>query len=395
MRVLRILLLVVLFSAVAGVAANQAGALGYEDEPCPLTDPVDHQLKVCHPDATVGKPYDLKIMGKGGCTPTFVRYDVVAGTLPPGLKVEPSTGEVSGTPTQAGVFKFFLQVSDLPQSWCTDSKQSQWQFKITVLPGFSIVQRQSKLSPGQVGLAYNMQFTASATATAWSVSSGSLPAGLTLNTSSGLLSGTPTTAGDYNFQVSATDGTQSDTQTYAMSVVNPLKITPPAAPAAEVNRPFSLTLAATGGKQGYTWSVPSDSPLPAGLTLDATKGTISGTPTTAGTSVSKVTVTDTLGLTSTIDLNIAVADQLTVVKRALRPAKVGRRYLARLSAQGGVSPKLWTVVGGSLPRGIHLNRANGVLSGTPIRPGTKRATIRVRDSLGALSQATYVFKVVK
>src|SRR5919202_1270467 len=160
MRLLRILLLVVLFSAVAGVAANKASALGFEDEPCPLTDPVDHQLKVCHPAAEVGKFYDLKIAGKGGCTPDFVRYDVVGGTLPRGLRGGPSTGEPSGTPTAAGVYKFWLQITDLPQSWCADSKQSQWQFQITVVGGLQIAQRQSALTPAQVGQAYNMQFTA-------------------------------------------------------------------------------------------------------------------------------------------------------------------------------------------------------------------------------------------
>jgi large repetitive protein len=403
MRVLRVLLLVVLASAIAGFVASDAGALGFEDEPCPLTDPVDHQLKVCHPPAEVGKPYTLQIVGKGGCTPDFVRYDVVGGSaLPPGLKIEPSTALITGTPTQAGVFKFWLQVTDLPQSWCADSKQSQWQFQITVLQGLQIVQRQSTLTPGQVGVAYNMQFTASGpTPTAWSVSSGSLPAGLTLNTSSGLLSGKPTATGDYNFQISATDGTQSDTQTYAMSVVQPLRITPPAATAGEVSRPFNLALAATGGKPAYTWSVATgstayvESALPDGLTLDPATGTISGTPTTAGAAVTKVTVTDTLGLTNTVDLKLAIAQQLSIVKNPLRPAKVGRRYLARLLAQGGVPPKFWTVVGGSLPRGIRLNRATGVLSGTPRRAGTTRATIRVRDKLGALSQTTYVLRVVK
>ena len=396
MRVLRILLLVVLASAVAGVVASSAGALGYEDEPCPLTDPSDHQLKVCHPDAQLGKPYSLQIQGKGGCTPDFVRYDVVAGTLPPGLKVEPSTALVSGTPTQAGVFKFWLQISDLPQSWCADDKQSQWQFQITVLQGLQIVQRQSTLTPGQTGQPYNMQFTASgATPNAWSVSSGTLPAGLTLNSSNGLLSGTPTTTGDYHFAISATDGTNSDTQTYAMSVVDPLKITAPSAAAAEANRPFNLTLTATGGKQAYQWSVPSDSPLPEGLTLDPAAGTISGTPTTAGLGDAKVTVTDALGLTSTADVKIAVAQQLAITKTPLRAAKVGRKYRARLFAAGGLAPKGWAVVRGTLPRGIRLNSATGALTGTPTVAGRALFTVRVTDKLGALSQATYLLKVSK
>ena len=394
MRVFRILLLVVLVSAIAGVVASSAGALGYEDEPCPLSDPTDHQLKVCHPDAEVGKPYTLQIEGKGGCTPDFVRYDVVAGTLPPGLKVEPSTALVSGIPTAPGVYHFWLQISDLPQSWCTDDKQSQWQFQITVLSGLQIVQRQSALTPGQVGQAYNMQFTASGgTATSWSVSSGSLPAGLTLNSSNGLLSGTPTATGDFSFKVSASDGTRTDTQTYTMSVVQPLKITAPSAAPAEVGRPFSAALTASGGKQGYKWALANGSTLPAGLSLDAGTGAITGIPTAAGTSTVKVTVTDTLGLTSTIDLNVSIAQQLTLTKRPLRAAKVGRIYSARLLAQGGVAPKQWRVLHGRLPAGLRLNTATGALTGTPTKAGTSRITVRVRDQLGAISTLTFVLKV--
>ena len=287
MKLFRILLLVVLFSAVAGAAATSAGALGFEDEPCPLTDPVNHQLKVCHPDAEVGKAYSLQIKGKGGCTPDFTRYDVVGGTLPPGLTVDAGTALVHGTPTQAGVFMFWLQATDIPQSWCSDSKQSQWQFKITVDPGLQIVQRQSTLTPGETGVAYNLQFSASGTTgtPTWSVSSGTLPAGLSLNSASGLLSGTPTTTGDFSFKVTATDGSRSDTQSYAMSVVQPLKVTTTAAPAAEVGRPFDFTLGAEGGKQAYTWSLDAGSTLPDGLSLDAAKSAISGTPTAVGTTI--------------------------------------------------------------------------------------------------------------
>jgi hypothetical protein len=394
MRLTRILLLVVLASAIAGGLASSASALGFEDEPCPINvDPANPQLKVCHPDAQVGKYISYAIAGKGGCTPTYVTYEVVgSGTLPPGMSLNSSNGNVSGTPTQAGAFKFWLQISDHPQDWCADSKQSQWQFEIIVDPALHISPSAASLTAGQVGVPYTQQFsTSGGTATAWS-SSGTLPAGLSLNTTSGLLSGTPTATGDYTFAITATAGNASDTQHFAMSVVQPLKITSPSAAAGEVGQNFQATLTASGGKQPYKWALASGANLPGGLTLDASTGVISGTPTDAGTSPVQVTVTDALGLTQTLSLRMDVAQQLELIKRSLRTAKVGHAYSARLFATGGVAPKTWKIVAGSLPVGLRLNAKTGVISGTARRAGTAHVTIAVTDTLGALSRATFTLR---
>jgi hypothetical protein len=395
MRFSRFLLLLVLASAFAGFAVSDARALGFEDEPCPLTDPVDHQLKVCHPDAEVGKPYSLPIKGKGGCTPDFVRYDVVNGTLPPGLSVDAGTALVSGTPTKSGVYKFWLQVSDLPQSWCADNKQSQWQFQIRVVQGLQIAQRQSTLAPAQVNTAYSLQLTATGGgggALTWSVASGALPAGVSLNASTGLLSGMPTQTGDAHFQIKVTDGTRTDVQTYTLPVVEPLAVAKPAAAAAEVGQPFTLQLTATGGRAPYTWSAQG---LPSGFALDPAKGVISGTPETASNAVVKVTVTDALGLTQTVDVNLPVAEQLIVTKKALRTAHVGRTYAARLTAIGGVAPRSWRIVSGRLPAGLRLNTATGQLAGTPRKVGTYRFRAQATDGLQVASSASFVLKVVR
>src|ERR687887_1822434 len=149
MRKIRILLLLVAVSAVAAVAAPTASALGFEDEPCPPKP----QLKVCHPDAEVGKSYSLAIVGKGGCTPDSVVYEVIGGALPPGLSVSTSNASVSGIPTTPGIYQFWLQVSDIPQwkggaFWCQDDKQSQWQVQITGVSGRQNVRRPNALTPG-------------------------------------------------------------------------------------------------------------------------------------------------------------------------------------------------------------------------------------------------------
>lgn len=390
MRTIRILLLFVLASAIAVVIVPSASALGYEDEPCPPQP----QLKVCHPDAEVGKSYSLQIVGKGGCTPDSIVYGVVGGALPPGLSVSSSTALVSGIPTQPGVFQFWLQVSDIPQwqggaFWCQDDKKSQWQFQITVVQGLQIAQRQSTLAPAQTNVPYSLQLTATSGTPTWSVSSGALPAGLTLNSSSGLLSGAPTAAGDYTFKITATAGTRSDSQTYKLSVVEALKVAKPADTSAEVGLPFRLELKATGGRAPYKWSATG---LPSGFTLDPATGVITGTSGVASAAAVKVTVTDALGLTNTIDVDLPVAARLALRKAALPAARVGALYSARLATLGGVSPFQWTTVG-RLPLGIKLNAKTGRLYGVARKAGTYRFRVQVTDELGVSTSLGFVLKV--
>jgi hypothetical protein len=311
------------------------------------------------------------------------------------MSVNSGNGHVSGVPTQPGTYQFWLQVSDIPQwqggaFWCQDDKQSQWQFQITVLAGLQIQQRQSTLAAAQLNQAYNLQFTASGGSTVtWSVASGSLPAGLSLNSSTGLLSGTPTATGEYHFQIKASDGPRSDVQTYTLSVVEPLRIGK-ATGVAEVGRPFELALTATGGKAPYTWSATG---LPDGLTLDVATGKISGTPTAATAGSVKVTVTDSVGATNTLTVDLPVVDRLTIKRGALRTARVGTIYSFRLTIVGGARPFRWSAAAG-LPPGITLNARTGRLYGVARKAGTYRFRVQVTDALGASSSVSFTLKVV-
>ena len=390
----RILLLVAVGCAIAGGWATSAKALGYEDEPCPPSP----QLKVCRVLGEVGKPYYLNIEGKGGCTPDGVVYELVGGTaLPPGLSLNSSNADISGTPTTPGEYRFWLQVRDIPSwagglYWCSDAKESQWEFQITVTTGLQIQQRQATLAPAQVNTPYSLQLTATGgSGLRWSVNSGALPAGLNLNSSTGLISGTPTAAGDSRFQIKVTDssGSRSDVQTYSLTVVEPLKVTKPATAAGEVGMDFKLTLAATGGRAPYTWSVTG---LPAGLTFDPATASISGTPTTPGTASVKVTVKDALGLQNALDVSLPIASKLSIIKRLLPAAKVGRVYAARLRVLGGVGPVTWSAQ--LLPSGLRLNTRTGIITGKPRHAGTARVTIQATDKLGVVSTVTFSLKVV-
>ena len=161
---------------------------------------------------------------------------------------------------------------------------------LEILPASSSLQfSTSSLPAGQVGANYSttVQATGGTTPYHWSISSGSLPAGLTLSATTGAISGTPTASGSSNFTVKVTDSTSPTAQTATKSltltvaaVPVPVEITTSSLPSGQVAVSYSTSLAAIDGTSPYKWSITSGA-LPAGLTL-ASSGTISGTSTTSG-----------------------------------------------------------------------------------------------------------------
>lgn len=164
----------------------------------------------------------------------------------------------------------------------------------------------------------------------------------------------------------------------------PLAITTMAPPGGNVGATYNQTLSADGGVPGYVWSLnPASNPLPAELALTET-GIISGTPTVAGTTTIIVNVADSAGATATTEFTLTIyapgVQPLAITTAALPAGTVGTGYNATLTATGGTGAKSWSVSAGSLPIGVSLNAASGVISGTPTRAGAFFGTIRVQDS---------------
>ena len=395
-------------AALAGVVAATAAALAFDDgTPCPDTQP----LFVC-PGGVVEATYSVQLIGRGGCEPHH-SYKVINGALPSGLSMS-SSGLISGKPVQAGEYKFWVQLHDIPPSeggpvWCTVPKDAEREFSITVNPRVLVTTESA--APGTIGSTYALTLTAviksGATSTGppsspltWTVVQGVLPGGLVLESATGVISGTPSVEGASLFTVRAAlaDG-RSDTKSLEITVRQPVAIQAlkPLSAAGtttswEVGVPFSAKLAATGGTGTYTWTL-AEGALPTGLAL-AADGSVVGTPRSAGSFRATLRLTDTEGRTADYPAVIGVAARLAISTAALRPGKVGRLYRAKVATLGGVLPKSVRLVKGPLPRGIRYDRTLGVLSGTPTKPGRYRLTFEARDGLKVVSKRTLALEVL-
>jgi hypothetical protein len=201
-----------------------------------------------------------------------------------------------------------------------------------------------------------------------------LPAGLTMSTSTGVVSGTPTTTQSATtYTVTASDGTASATATIAITVSAATVSATAVVPASQAVSGFvgvalvptaALTAAAVTGTKVFSIT-PT---LPAGLTLNAATGVISGTPSAVKAATTYiVTVSDGTNFgVATVRLTVSAAGQLTPVTQtvvgrvgsALTPTAVLTSTTLGTSRTFAVTPPL--------PTGLVLNTTSGVVSGTPV-----------------------------
>jgi hypothetical protein len=250
---------------------------------------------------------------------------------------------------------------------------------------------------GTAGYDVILQPTGNAIGTlVWSASS--LPANLSLNSSSGEITGTPSAAGTFALLVTLTD-TSGATVNSSLSKILSLTINPTptiittSLPTGNLAVPYNQQVLLTGGTLPVTWQVTGA--LPPGLAFDTGTGIISGTPTSSGTYSFSVQVRDAIGQQSVVrNLSLVVNDALGISTQTIGAgaplfAQISSPFTLTLQGAGGTAPYSWSVVAGSLPTGLSLNPFTGIISGTPSTLGTFTYNVQLADNAGSKAVKTF------
>jgi len=344
------------------------------------------------PNGTLQSTYNSMLQASGGTTP--YTWSVTVGALPTGLTLNAATGQISGVPTTSGTSAFTVTVTDsatpTPQ---TKSKQ----FSILVNPVLSV--STASLPNGTAGTAYSQQLQSSGGTApiTWSVTVGTLPAGLMLNSGTGVISGTPTTAATSNFTVQAADAsTPQQLATKALSIIvtaAPLAVTTTTLPNGTVGIAYNTTLQSSGGTPPVMWAVTVGT-LPVGLALNTSTGAITGSPTTTGASSFTVQATDSATPTAQ---TATQALSITVVASGVNNSELKGQYAFLLSGFDAGGPVAiageFTADGaGQLTSGLQdVNRTSGV-STSQAFTGTYAIGADNRGTL-TMGTATFAFSV--
>jgi hypothetical protein len=244
---------------------------------------------------------------------------------------------------------------------------------------------------GVVGTAFSYTLQASNSPTSFSATT-PLPAGLSLNTANGQITGTPTAAGTTNVTVNATNGNGTGpnaTLVITISAAPTPVITSALTASGVVGTAFSYTLEASNGPINSFGATA----LPAGLSLNAISGQITGTPTTAGTTNVTVNATNGNGTgpDATLVITITAAPQPPTITSALTASGVvGTPFSYQIAATNG---PFTDFNASGLPAGLSLNETSGLISGTPTTASISNVTLNATNGAGQGPDATLVVTI--
>lgn len=307
---------------------------------------------------------------------------LVSGSLPPGLHL--IGANISGTPTVLGDYHAIIKVIDANQRSATID------VNISVAAALNA---SAKLQDAYVGEAYTGRFEASGGSSIYTWSADNLPAGLRIEPSSGVLSGSVNASGSFGIVGNLSDGYKFKTVQATIDAYRLPELASKVYPDVYVGDGYTNQEGAaptvTGGKLPLTYSA---SGLPAGLSIAPSSGLITGTSTSSGATTAVIEVTDSNGKSATRSFTFSSLDALEFESEMPTSGAVGSELNAAVTAAGGQLPYSYSAVG--LPPGISIRSATGTLTGILSGSGTFHPEITVTDGNGKTAKTTSTFQAL-
>lgn len=289
-----------------------------------------------------------------------------AESLPNGLQLDRTSGVLSGTVQDGGIFNISVAAGNVAGIGTAS-------LQLTIKTEPPLIDSPLEAS-GQQGAFFLYSITA--TPSALSFSANGLPAGLNLHQSSGIISGYPEEHGNFNVTLTASNTGGEDTKLLQITIAPPTApvITSPLEISAIYLTPFSFQIKATNKPTSY-----SASELPAGLSLNSTTGLISGTPSAAGSFLVNISAANDGGNDSqTLSISVNLPDAPAITSPISAEGQVGIEFDYTITASN--SPSLFTA--NNLPAGLGLNAISGLISGTPSENGIFEVVISAENAGG-------------
>ena len=375
-----------------GTVTADGGISVLTDDPTPggATDPTTTPLAVPPtsygtfggppPDkATVGFAYaGYTFNANGNPAPTYTLAPG-SGPLPGGFSLNSATGALTAAnPSASGTFSNII-VRATNVAGVLDTAP----FTITVAPAIAFTTNSPLASWTKdfAGYSQTIVTTGGTGAITYSVSVGSLPNGISLDTNSGAITGTPTVVNTFNFTIKATDSLGANTsKAYSITINAAITVSPATLPAGQVNTAYTQTATAAGGTGTKTFGFTGT--LPSGLSL-STAGVLSGTPDTPGSYNFTIVATDTVGATGSQAYTVVIKQSTTTaLSSSQNPSSNG--FAVTFTAT--VSP-----VGN--PPGIPTGSATFFDGATPITCSENSGTIQTLDGTGKATCTTSTLTV--
>lgn len=309
-----------------------------------------------------------------GNASAFAIDDNSPNALPAGLTLNPDTGEITGTPTET--INGFV---DILVSGAGGSTVASVYFKVVAALDAPVITSGS-FAKGTSGQPLNFALAASNNPVEFAAAN--LPAGLSIDTATGAISGTPQSAGFYDLIVSARNASGwGQPRLLILDIIPGLEapvVTSAPWAKGEVGKEFSYQIVANNAPTAYTLS----GDLPAGLTLDESTGLISGTPTKAGFTEVILSASNASGHGNGLVFIFAIRasqEMPVITSSGTAFAKVGEPFVYQIKAKANPT----SYAAENLPDGLSLNATTGFISGTPTAPTTEPIVVVITASNAA------------